>query len=76
MDPRSNPRSAAARQHHAGPRRSIRPPPTWSQLYPAPNLPGQINNFLYNPVQTNRVDQLNIRTDYRTSKSAIFGRFS
>ena len=45
-------------------------------LYPAPNLPGEINNFLYNPVQTNRVDQFNIRSDYRTSRSAIFGRFS
>src|SRR5215467_7975067 len=45
-------------------------------LYPAPNLPGEVNNFLYNPVQTNRVDQFNIRSDYRTSRSAIFGRFS
>jgi len=45
-------------------------------LYPDPNLPGEINNYLYNPVQTNRVDQFNIRSDYRTSRSAIFGRFS
>ena len=45
-------------------------------LYPRPNLPGTINNFLYNPVQTNRVDQFNVRTDYRTNRSAIFGRFS
>jgi hypothetical protein len=45
-------------------------------LYPTPNLPGEINNFLFNPVQTNRVDQFNIRSDYRTSRSAIFGRFS
>jgi hypothetical protein len=45
-------------------------------LYPEPNLPGQINNFLYNPVQKNRVDQFNIRTDYRTSRSTLFGRFS
>jgi Carboxypeptidase regulatory-like domain len=45
-------------------------------LYPEPNLPGEINNFLYNPVQTNRVDQFNIRTDYRTSRSSIFARFS
>ena len=35
-------------------------------LYPEANLPGEINNFLYNPVQTNRVDQFNIRSDYRT----------
>ena len=40
-------------------------------LYPDPNLPGEINNFLYNPVQKNRVDQFNIRSDYRTSRSAI-----
>src|SRR6185295_1093410 len=40
------------------------------------NIAGQINNYLYNPVQTNRVDQFNIRSDYRTGKSAIFGRFS
>ncbi|MDQ2949827.1 MAG: TonB-dependent receptor, partial [Acidobacteriota bacterium] len=45
-------------------------------LYPEPNLPGQINNFLYNPVQTNQVDQFDIRTDYRTTNSSIFGRFS
>jgi hypothetical protein len=45
-------------------------------LYPEPNLDGQITNFLYNPVQTNEVNQFNIRTDYRTEKSAIFGRFS
>ncbi len=46
------------------------------KLYPDPNLPGQINNFLYNPVQTNRVDQFNLRADYRTGKSTIFGRYS
>ncbi len=45
-------------------------------LYPQPNLPGEITNFLYNPVQTNRVDQFDIRSDYRTSNSTIFGRFS
>lgn len=45
-------------------------------LYPEPNLPGQINNFLFNPVQTNRVDQTNARVDYRTSYSSVFGRYS
>ncbi len=45
-------------------------------LYPRPNLPGLINNFLYNPVQTNRVDQFNVRVDYRTERSTVFGRFS
>ncbi len=46
------------------------------KLYPDPNLPGQINNFLYNPVQTNQLDQTNARVDYRTGKSSIFGRYS
>lgn len=45
-------------------------------LYPDPNLYGQINNFLYNPVQTNQVDQFNIRSDYRTANSTLFGRYS
>jgi hypothetical protein len=45
-------------------------------LYPQTNLPGEISNFLYNPVQRTRVDQFNIRSDYRTSRSAIFGRYS
>ncbi|HXJ43406.1 MAG TPA: hypothetical protein VNH18_29255, partial [Bryobacteraceae bacterium] len=45
-------------------------------LYPAPNLPGLINNFLYNPVQTNQVDQFDLRADYRTTNSSIFGRYS
>jgi hypothetical protein len=45
-------------------------------LYPEANLAGQVNNYLYNPVQTNRVDQVNVRGDYRTGKSAIFGRYS
>jgi len=45
-------------------------------LYPAPNLPGTINNFLYNPVQTNQVDQFDLRGDYRTENAAIFLRYS
>ena len=45
-------------------------------LYPSPNLPGTNSNFLYNPVQTNQVDQYNIRGDYRTSNAALFGRYS
>ena len=45
-------------------------------LYPAPNLPGTINNFLYNPVQTSQVDQYDVRIDYRTSNAALFGRYS
>jgi hypothetical protein len=52
------------------------------RVYPAPNLFGPggatllVNNYLHNPVQTNRVDIFNVRSDYRTDKSAIFGRFS
>ncbi len=75
MDPRSNPRTPLSN--------NIMPPSAIDRtsanmvaLYPEPNLAGQINNYLYNPVQTNRVDQFNIRTDYRTSASAIFARFS
>jgi hypothetical protein len=45
-------------------------------LYPEPNLPGQINNYLYNPVQTNQVDQWNVRADYRTTNASLFARFS
>ncbi len=45
-------------------------------LYPSPNLPGLINNFLYNPVQTNQVDQFDLRADYRTTNAAIFLRYS
>lgn len=46
------------------------------QLYPQPNLPGEINNFLYNPVQRNQVDQVDARVDYRTGTSTLFARFS
>src|SRR5579872_2184684 len=45
-------------------------------LYPAQNLPGQINNFLYNPGQTTNIDQFDIRMDYRTVSSTLFGRMS
>ena len=69
------PAHAAAGQHHAA--GAINPiSARMIELYPEPNLPGEINNFLYNPVQTNRVDQTNTRIDYRTSNSSIFGRYS
>jgi hypothetical protein len=45
-------------------------------LYPAQNLPGAINNYLYNPGQQTRVDQFDIRIDYRTGASTFFGRLS
>ena len=75
MDPRANPRTplpnniVPAAAIDATSARMV-------ALYPQPNLQGTINNFLYNPVQTNRVDQFNLRADYRTDKSSIFGRFS
>ena len=47
-------------------------------LYPLPNIPGGalVNNYLYNGALINNIDQGDIRVDYRTAKSAIFGRFS
>ncbi len=75
MDPRSNPKTPLP--NNAMPASAIDATSArMAALYPEPNLPGQITNFLYNPVQTNRVDQFNIKTDYRTERSAIFGRFS
>jgi carboxypeptidase family protein len=75
MDPRSTPKTPLP--GNIMPAGSIDPTSAkMVALYPQPNLAGQINNYLYNPVQTNRVDQFNIRSDYRTGKSAIFGRFS
>jgi len=75
MDPRANPRVPLP--NNTIPASAIDPTSArMVALYPQPNLSGTINNVLYNPVQTNRVDQFNIRSDYRTDKSAIFGRFS
>ncbi len=47
-------------------------------LYPLPNIPGgaPVNNYLYNGALINHIDQGDLRVDYRTEKSAIFGRFS
>jgi Carboxypeptidase regulatory-like domain len=49
-------------------------------LFPLPNInpsnPALVNNYLYNGVVTNNVDQGDIRVDYRTQKSTIFGRYS
>lgn len=75
MDPRANPRTPLP--GNIMPASAIDPTAAkMVALYPDANLPGQINNFLYNPVQTNRVDQFNVRGDYRTEKSSLFGRFS
>ncbi len=74
-DPRSNPKTPLP--GNLIPANAIDPVAAkMVALYPDANLPGEINNFLYNPVQTNRVDQFNIRTDYRTDRSTIFARFS
>ena len=45
-------------------------------LYPSQNLPGLINNYLYNPMQITRMDQGDVRIDYRTNTSTLFGRYS
>jgi Carboxypeptidase regulatory-like domain/TonB dependent receptor len=46
------------------------------KLYPEPNLPGLVNNFLYNPGQATTVDQFDVRIDYIVGASTIFGRVS
>ena len=47
-------------------------------LYPLPNIPGAglVSNYLYNGALINNIDQGDLRVDYRTEKSALFGRFS
>ncbi len=47
-------------------------------LYPLPNIPGGalVNNYLYNGALVNNIDQGDMRVDYRTNNSTIFGRFS
>jgi hypothetical protein len=47
-----------------------------AQLYPASNLAGLVNNFLYNPGQQTRVDQFDTRVDYISGASTLFGRLS
>lgn len=75
FDPRTNPR--APFPANILPSSAINPTSlNMVKLYPVANLPGQINNFLYNPVQTVAVDQTDTRIDYRTAKSSIFGRYS
>jgi hypothetical protein len=45
-------------------------------LYPLPNIAGAgtVNNYLYNGALVNDIDQGDVRIDYRTSSSSIFGR--
>src|SRR5690242_2601903 len=47
-------------------------------LYPLPNIAGagQVSNFLYNGPLLNNIDQGDVRVDYRTANSSLFGRFS
>lgn len=47
-------------------------------LFPDPNIPGAgtVNNYLYNGALVNNIDQGDIRVDYRTNNSSIFGRYS
>ena len=47
-------------------------------LFPAvPNVVGQANEFLYNPVAKNNQDSFDIRIDHRlTAKDSLFGFFS
>src|SRR5262249_33162566 len=47
-------------------------------LYPLPNIPGAglVSNYLSNGALINNIDQGDIRIDYRTTNSSIFGRFS
>ncbi|MBV9085276.1 MAG: TonB-dependent receptor, partial [Acidobacteriaceae bacterium] len=45
-------------------------------LYPQQNLPGTVNNYLYNPGQQTVIDQFDVRGDYRTGASTLFLRMS
>jgi len=46
-------------------------------LYPPPNRPGIVNNFLFNPVRRATIDQFDVRIDHRLGNfGALFGRYS
>jgi Carboxypeptidase regulatory-like domain len=46
-------------------------------LYPAPDLPGAVNNFLYNPILDLTLDQFDARVDHQINESNnVFGRYS
>ncbi len=46
-------------------------------LYPAPNLPGIANNFLYNPVLSNNQDSMDARVDHHLgANNSLFATFS
>ena len=45
-------------------------------LYPMPNLPGDAANYLFNGPVVNVIHSGDVRVDYHSDKSNIFGRFS
>jgi hypothetical protein len=46
-------------------------------VFPAPNLPGDVNNFLFNPLYTNNQNAFDIRIDHQlTKKDSLYGFFS
>jgi hypothetical protein len=46
-------------------------------LYPNPNLPGYVNNYLSHPALVNNQDSFDVRVDHQlTSKDSVFGTFS
>jgi len=60
------------------------PPNRWDplvakllDLYPLPNLAGEVNNFYYNPPERLNADAYSVRVDHRLgNRDALFGRFS
>jgi len=46
-------------------------------LYPLPNRPGIVDNFLFNPIRTSNTDQFDVRIDKRIGDAgSVFGRYS
>jgi hypothetical protein len=46
-------------------------------LYPNPNLPGYVNNYLSNPARVNNQDSFDVRVDHQlTSRDSTFATFS
>ncbi|MDZ4802490.1 MAG: TonB-dependent receptor [Bryobacteraceae bacterium] len=47
------------------------------ELYPSPNLPGVVNNYLFNPTRESDTNQFDARIDHRFSeKDSFFTRYS
>src|SRR5262249_36248461 len=48
-----------------------------ADLYPRPNRPGLVNNFLFNPVRQADTNQFDVRIDHRVGDFGnLFGRYS